>query len=182
MVVLPDIDEVAPFASGIEELVLVEKPELEVFRHLLAQQQGGFGIGGVRLVTNLFIQGRDLPLRLLEVAVGLLGIKHGRHEVRPVVAPFEQPRVGSEERQTTPSFGHHQHPEHLALLGCDARNLLLHLLCRQYRQRMRLVAEGIGEPLGLGDVCMEWMDAHNSPAKIRNIPADDKNLTPDNIF
>jgi hypothetical protein len=120
VVVLPHVDKVFGLASGIQELILVEEPELEVLGHLLGiRGYGGTGVRWREITINpcriLFIclwsilapsyprtpvppnMIRNLPFPGLEVAIGILGIVDGRHEIGPVVAPFEESGVGCEE-------------------------------------------------------------------------------------
>jgi hypothetical protein len=120
VVVLPHVDKVFGLASGIQELILVEEPELEVLGHLLGiRGYGGTGARWREITINpcriLFIclwsilapsyprtpvppnMIRNLPFPGLEVAIGILGVIDGRHEIGPVVAPFEESGVGCEE-------------------------------------------------------------------------------------
>jgi hypothetical protein len=74
VVVLPYVNKIFRLASGIQELVLVEEPKLEVLGHLFR--------GKWREVRGK----RDLTFVGFEVTVWLLGVVDWWHEIRPVVA------------------------------------------------------------------------------------------------
>ena len=112
MVVLPNLHKVFLLTSGIQELVLSEEPELQVLGHLFIIR--GYGGTGVRrceitiCLRSILVppylrppvppkQLRYFPFLGFEITVRLLGIVDGWHEVRPVVASFQQSRVGCEE-------------------------------------------------------------------------------------
>lgn len=103
---------------------------------------------------------------LLEIAIRLLGIINGRHEVFPVVPTLQQSAIRCQKSQITPPVGggwgeaYHQHPKHLTLLGIDACYLLLHLLRCQLAQGVRLIIKRIGKAFGLWDICIERMNYH----------------------
>ena len=159
MVVLPYLHEILPHPTGVKQLVLVEKPPLEVLRLLLTlhTQPHCQRVTG-RQRGNLSVHTRNTTLRLLEVTVGLLGIIDGRHKPRPVVTPCQQTAVGSQESQAPVGSLHHQHTEHLAAVGVflhlgSAGNIALHLSSSLNAQRMRLVAKGERELPGTLLVC-----------------------------
>ena len=137
---LPQLHQVLALAAGIEHLVLVEQPQLQLLRHLLGDER--------RMGTGQ----RNLPLHGLEMTVGLLGVEHRRHEIVPVVAPGQQSAIRRQESAAPPcGVLHHQHAEHLAPVGILPDNVVpshiaLHLVCRQPAQRMWLVGKRIGEP------------------------------------
>jgi hypothetical protein len=133
VVVLPNLHKVFLLAPGIEELVLVEEPELEVLGHFLRSKW--------REVRGK----RDLSFLGLEITIGLLGIVDGWHEVRPIVAALQQSGICCQEgetggrffcytsrcnKRTDPLF-HDEHTEHFAFGRMDTLDLPFHLFCRK---------------------------------------------------
>ena len=106
---------------------------------------------------NLTVDGAYLALRTLEMAVGLLRVEHGRHEVRPVVPAAEQARIGGKEAALQCArlvlVLNHQHAEHLAATLLRAHqvgigDVALQLQRRSLSKRVYFVAERIGELAG----------------------------------
>ena len=114
-------------------------------------------LGVVLYGEDLTVDGRYLALRALEMAVGLLRVEHGRHEVRPVVPAAEQTRIGGKESALQCARPvlvlNHQHAEHLAATLLRAHqvgvgDIALQLLRRSLGKRVYVVAERIGELAG----------------------------------
>jgi hypothetical protein len=67
---------------------------------------------------------RNLTFAGFEIAVGLLGIVDGWHEIGPVVAAFKEAGIGGEE-----ALFHNENPEHLAFGRVDTLDFPLHFFC-----------------------------------------------------
>ena len=124
----------------------MEQPRLQLLGHLLGNTSSS------SCTSNL----GDFLLCGLEMAIRLLGVIDGRYKVFPVVASCQQTTVGSEESQGSFML-HHQHAKHLTAIGIlqnlpMTADIRLHLLGSLLAQRMGLVAEGVGEPLGPGTI------------------------------
>jgi hypothetical protein len=129
---------------GVQEAVLVEEPKLKLL-----------GTTAAFVILTFITEGRNEALFLFEVAVGLLGIEDGWHEVGPVVAPFEQSGIGGEE--IIGGYGgvgmrrygnlYYQYAKHLSFRQRHTLQFLLYLLGREPAKRVRLVTKGIGKPL-----------------------------------
>ena len=106
---------------------------------------------------NLTVDGAYLALRTLEMAVGLLRVEHGRHEVRPVVPATKQARIGGKEAALQCALLvfilHNEHTEHLAEALLRAHqvgigDVALQLQRCSLSKRVYFVAERIGELAG----------------------------------
>lgn len=106
---------------------------------------------------NLTVDSAYLALRALEMAVGLLRVEHGRHEVRPVIPTAKQTRIGGKEAALQCArlvfILHNEHAEHLAAALLRAHqvgvgDVALQLQRRSLSKRVYVVAERIGELAG----------------------------------
>ena len=138
---------------SLERVHLILQPLLRLLVLLHALQILSVVFNG----CNLTVDGAYLALRTLEMAVGLLRVEHGRHEVRPVVPATKQARIGGKEAALQCALLvfilHNEHTEHLAAALLRAHqvgvgDVALQLQRRSLSKRVYVVAERIGELAG----------------------------------
>ena len=114
-----------------------------------------FPLGGnvffrVLKAVNAPVNGRYFGLVGLEIAVGACRVVDRRNEERMVVSAAKEPGKRREVAQTPVVRPDNEHAEHLAAVNVGAHlgvtcDIILHLLCRQEAQWVRLVAKWVVE-------------------------------------